>query len=560
MGEKSGSARGILAVCDAAERATHANHDITAAHEAPEDGAEKPAQSSAGAPTRTIGNGAEDACDPHRILDLMQDPERNHKRWQEDAELIAGKCDKYGGDDSSADLALCNDLAFWCRKDPQLMDACFRLTGLMRDKWDQRRGTNTYGERTVAKAIEDTPNTYDPQGGGRADVTSTTSTGGGTALQLVDIADVTGENVPELPPAIIEGLWRPCGKLILVGPPKAGKSMEAIHLALCIATGREWLGRKCHMCNVLYVNVEISEAEFANRVDCARKHMGLASYECEGRFKMVTLTGRRDAEGERYKMPQLVNELVLSHEGYPFDVCVIDPIYKLETGDENTADGTNDFLAEMDRLNIATGCATMYVHHTGKGGAGNRSVWETGRGSSNFANDAYAVVSFEELYLSPKANEAAWSEMLHMGIADPSQAAYRIRFGTRGFQAPPSVNAFKKYPFYEVDEDGILDGCGVRGNDEAKRAQGSQRTSERFAEERERKDAAIGAAVTRCEADGVPATREKVFERLNSELRSRGLPDVTNETFRSWTRGSSEIPWRVDQDNGNVLYRIHTTD
>lgn len=560
MGEKSGSARGILAVCDAAERATHANHDITAAHEAPEDGAEKPAQSSAGAPTRTIGNGAEDACDPHRILDLMQDPERNHKRWQEDAELIAGRCDKYGGDDSSADLALCNDLAFWCRKDPQLMDACFRLTGLMRDKWDQRRGTNTYGERTVAKAIEDTPNTYDPQGGGRADVTSTTSTGGGTALQLVDIADVTGENVPELPPAIIEGLWRPCGKLILVGPPKAGKSMEAIHLALCIATGREWLGRKCHMCNVLYVNVEISEAEFANRVDCARKHMGLASYECEGRFKMVTLTGRRDAEGERYKMPQLVNELVLAHEGYPFDVCVIDPIYKLETGDENTADGTNDFLAEMDRLNIATGCATMYVHHTGKGGAGNRSVWETGRGSSNFANDAYAVVSFEELYLSPKANEAAWSEMLHMGIADPSQAAYRIRFGTRGFQAPPSVNAFKKYPFYEVDEDGILDGCGVRGSDEAKRAQGSQRTSERFAEERERKDAAIGAAVTRCEADGVPATREKVFERLNSELRSRGLPDVTNETFRSWTRGSSEIPWRVDQDNGNVLYRIHTTD
>ena len=254
-----------------------------------------------------------------------------------------------------------------------------------------------------------------------------------------------------------------------------------------------------------------------------------------------------DAEGKRYKMPKLVDELIQAHEEYPFDVCVIDPIYKLEDGDENTADGTNDFLAEMDRLNIDTGCATMYVHHAGKGGAGNRSVWETGRGSSNFANDAYAVVSFEELYLSPKANEAAWDEMLHMGIADPSQAAYRIRFGTRGFQAPPSVNAIKRYPFHEVDEDGILDGCGVRGSDEAKRD----------GKERERKSAAIGAAVNRCEADGVPATRENVFERLNSELRSRELPDVTFETFRSWTRGSSEIPWRVDQDNGNVLY---TTD
>ena len=555
MGEKSGAAMGILAAYDAAERATHTDHDTTAAHEAPEGGAEKPAQSSAGAAKRTMDNGTEEASDPSHILNLMQDPKRNPKKWQEDAELIAGKCDRYGGDESSADLALCNDLAFWCHKDPQLMDACFRRTGLMRPKWDERRGTNTYGERTIAKAIEDTPNTYDPQGGDRADVASTTSTGGGTALQLVDIADVTGKNVPELPPAIIEGLWRPCGKLILVGPPKAGKSMEAIHLALCIATGGEWLGRKCHIYNVLYVNVEISEAEFAHRVDCARKNMGLAWYECEGRFKMVTLTGQRDAEGKRYKMPKLVDELIQAHEEYPFDVCVIDPIYKLEDGDENTADGTNDFLAEMDRLNIATGCATMYVHHTGKGGAGNRSVWETGRGSSNFANDAYAVVSFEELYLSPKANEAAWDEMLHMGIADPSQAAYRIRFGTRGFQAPPSVNAIKRYPFYEVDEDGILDGCGVRGSDEAKRAQGSQRTSERYAKDRERKDAAIGAAVTRCEADGVPATRENVFERLNSELSSRGLPDVTSETFRSWTRGSSEIPWRVDRDNGNVLCR-----
>lgn len=555
MGEKSGAARGIQAVYDAAERATHTDHDTTAAHEAPEGGAEKPAQSNAGAAKRTMGNGAEDTSDPSRILNLMQDPKRNPKKWQEDAELIAGKCDRYGGDDSSADLALCNDLAFWCHKDPQLMDACFRLTGLIRPKWDERRGTNTYGERTIAKAIADTPNTYDPQGGGRADMASTTSTGGGGALQLVDIAEVTGENVPELPPAIIEGLWRPCGKLMLVAPPKAGKSMEAIHLALCLATGGKWLGRKCSRCKVLYVNGEISEAEFAHRVDDARKRMGLALHECEGRFKMVTLTGQRDTNGERYKMHKLVDELILAHEEYPFDVCVLDPIYKLEDGDENTADGTNDFLAEMDRLNIDTGCATMYVHHTGKGGAGNRSVWETGRGSSNFANDAYAVVSFEELYLSPKANEAAWNEMLHMGIADPSQAAYRIRFGTRGFQAPPSVNAFKLYPFYEVDEDGILDGCGVRGSDEAKRAQGSQRTSERFAKDRERKDAAIGAAVTRCEADRVPATRENVFARLNSELSSRGLPDVTSETFRSWTRGSSEIPWRVDRDNGNVLCR-----
>lgn len=49
MGEKSGAARGIQAVYDAAERATDTDHDTTAAHEDPEGGAEKPAQSNAGA-------------------------------------------------------------------------------------------------------------------------------------------------------------------------------------------------------------------------------------------------------------------------------------------------------------------------------------------------------------------------------------------------------------------------------------------------------------------------------------------------------------------------------
>lgn len=54
---------------------------------------------------------------------------------------------------SRADLALCGMLAFWCAGDPARMDRLFRRSGLLRDKWDERRGAATYGQRTIERAL-----------------------------------------------------------------------------------------------------------------------------------------------------------------------------------------------------------------------------------------------------------------------------------------------------------------------------------------------------------------------------------------------------------------------
>ena len=76
------------------------------------------------------------------------------------ASLWDGDTSDYNGDDSAADLALCNILAFWTQGDAERMDNLFRQSGLMRDKWDQRHGERTYGEMTIEKAIADTQNHY----------------------------------------------------------------------------------------------------------------------------------------------------------------------------------------------------------------------------------------------------------------------------------------------------------------------------------------------------------------------------------------------------------------
>ena len=63
---------------------------------------------------------------------------------------------------SETDLALSNKLAFWTGKDPALMDALFRQSSLMRDKWDEKHfgDGKTYGEVVIEKAIASCVETY----------------------------------------------------------------------------------------------------------------------------------------------------------------------------------------------------------------------------------------------------------------------------------------------------------------------------------------------------------------------------------------------------------------
>ena len=70
--------------------------------------------------------------------------------------LYYGDISGYGSQ-SEADLALCNHLAFWTGHDARQMDMMFRESGLMRDKWDEQHGSQTYGEMTIASAIRGTP-------------------------------------------------------------------------------------------------------------------------------------------------------------------------------------------------------------------------------------------------------------------------------------------------------------------------------------------------------------------------------------------------------------------
>ncbi len=72
----------------------------------------------------------------------------------------------YSGDwsrhtsESEATLGLLMMLAFWTKKDPSQMDRLFRKSGLMRPKWDSKRGNSTWGVNEIDTAIAETTETF----------------------------------------------------------------------------------------------------------------------------------------------------------------------------------------------------------------------------------------------------------------------------------------------------------------------------------------------------------------------------------------------------------------
>ena len=62
---------------------------------------------------------------------------------------------------SEADGAFCFILAFYT-KDPRRIDSIYRRSGRMRPKWDSKRGSSTWGQDLIKRAVSKVKSTYDP--------------------------------------------------------------------------------------------------------------------------------------------------------------------------------------------------------------------------------------------------------------------------------------------------------------------------------------------------------------------------------------------------------------
>ncbi len=204
---------------------------------------------------------------------------------------------------------------------------------------------------------------------------------------------VTWDDLPQLAPPLIEGVLRRGHKLLLAGPSKAGKSYALIELCCSIAEGRPWLGFPCAQGRVLYVNLELDRASCLHRFRDVYEALGYPPRHL-GNIDVWNLRGRS------IPMDKLAPKLIRRAAKKNYIAIVIDPIYKVITGDENSADQMARFCNQFDKVCTELGCAVIYCHHHSKGSQGGKRAMDRASGSGVFARDPDALLDLIELPIS----------------------------------------------------------------------------------------------------------------------------------------------------------------
>ena len=313
---------------------------------------------------------------------------------------------------------------------------------------------------------------------------------------LPDLESDLGGELPELAPPLIDGVLRQGHKLLLAGPSKAGKSFALIELAICIAEGLPWMGFQCAQGKVLYVNLELDRASCLHRFRDVRRAMGAP--ERNG----VSIWNLR---GHSVPMDKLAPKLIRRAAKQNYLAIIIDPIYKVITGDENSADQMAAFCNQFDKVCTSLGCAVIYCHHHSKGAQGGKRSMDRASGSGVFARDPDALLDMIELEVTDAIREqrqnnaacriaqaalrqagvldkvgqddlcsrklsldacmdllstARYNEVLEAvgrsDTAEQSVTAWRIEGTLREFPSFPALNVWFEYPVHHGDVSGIL--------------------------------------------------------------------------------------------------------
>ena len=207
-----------------------------------------------------------------------------------------------------------------------------------------------------------------------------------------DLADVW-DNLPPLADCLIDGVLRKGHKMLLAGPSKAGKSFLLIELVIAIAEGVRWLNFQCRKGRVLYVNMELDRASCLRRFKDVYQALGIVPRNLNN----IDVWNLR---GKTVPMDQLTPKLIRRAEKKNYVAVIIDPIYKVITGDENSAEEMAKFCNQFDKICTSLQVSMIYCHHHSKGAQGGKKAMDRASGSGVFARDPDAMLDFAPLEIT----------------------------------------------------------------------------------------------------------------------------------------------------------------
>ncbi|MBQ1554587.1 MAG: AAA family ATPase, partial [Clostridia bacterium] len=371
--------------------------------------------------------------------------------------------------------------------------------------------------------------------------------------------------MPPLSPPLIDGVLRQGHKMLIAGPSKAGKSYALLELCCAIAEGKDWLGFRCAQGKVLYVNLELDRASCLHRLREVYERLGWQPENA----RLIDMWHLR---GRSVPMDQLAPKLIRRAAKKQYIAVIFDPIYKVITGDENSADQMARFCNQFDKICTQLGCAVIYCHHHSKGLQGQKRSMDRASGSGVFARDPDALLDLIELdvtdgILQQERQKAVCRvyadrlERLHLTdrlspsdalsesglnrqcrkLLDPDDfdrltadvretekairrlTAWRVEGTLREFPKFPPVNIWFDHPVHRVDTAGVLDGLEA----ESERPiweKASDKRKEQAEKQKEKQSQAFADAFRQLAADGGNVEAAALAEAL----------EVKAETLNAW--------------------------
>lgn len=339
------------------------------------------------------------------------------------------------------------------------------------------------------------------------------------------------KQLPPLAPELIYGVLRDGQKGMLTGPSKAGKSFALIQLAVAIANGWQWLGHACARGRVLYINLEIQKASFLTRVSDVYAQMAKANQHEGVQLCDLDNIDVWNLRGHAAPLDKLVPLVIRRAKDKGYRLVIVDPIYKVLTGDENSASDMSHFTNQFDIICNELGCSVVYAHHHAKGKPGERMAADRASGSGVFARDPDAMIDMSELDVPDNLRDEL---IYHIEGSDGElherhASAYRLEYTLREFESPLPRDVLFKWPLHEITD--MFHEAPIAGSQKAASMRGNAKKEKQAQEIWNQKNTMIQAALDSLAAHGQRLTTNNVWQYIEEHY-SGGVKET------NWTRES----------------------
>ena len=208
----------------------------------------------------------------------------------------------------------------------------------------------------------------------------------------------------------------------LIAPGGIGKTTLMLYIAAHISLGRPVFGEPIMKSGpVLIVTAEDTREILVARLRAVMDDMAL---DAADRSIVMDRVRIADVSGAGFKLTVVIGDVVLpsdnldtvlrvAHEIRPV-LIVIDPAVSFGVGESRVNDAEQGLVEAARKLRNELNCGVVYVHHSGKGNAREKSLDQySGRGGSAFADGSRMVHVLQDL--TPEEWRAATGEELDDG-------------------------------------------------------------------------------------------------------------------------------------------------